>query len=181
MPLTDAELDLQITQAARQATREKAELMAESAAVKWLKEWDETHWLRYPNQDPRKSVTAEALRTMTLEQWDTIVVLAKRFPTVAHNAKWHFGFGMTIYSFPPTQWVNEVERICVVNTDHFPSQLARKVLADTDYDLEKDPDLRASREWGWTLFSPVTHMEQKTAWAKMFKLAAPAPKSAYDY
>jgi hypothetical protein len=151
--------------------------MSEKDAVAWLKEWEDDHWAgqRTPGRSP------EPRKTMTLEEWDTITTLGLRFPTVAHNAKWHFGFGMSIYSFPETQWVNEVERICIVNTDHMPYQLVRLLLAETDYDLEADKDLRASREWGWKLFSPVTHTEQKTSWAKMYGLAKPGPYSVYDY
>ena len=176
----DVALSEAIGTAAREATRERAQALAEDEAITWLKALDERIWkVKYPPhvRPPRAERSRWEIESLTLEDWDMFATLAPRFPTVAHNAWCHFGFGLTLCSFPATPGAPS-ETVCTVNTSHMPKEVKLRLAQDIGFDM---PRTQSDYMLGWELFSPITHRDQNRGWAKLYKLPTPQTRTHYDY
>jgi len=173
------DLTREIAQAALQALRDQAEAWPLEEAEAWLRELDPTLW--GPKRWSRgfsKPWQPAIDDSVTREQWEIFKTLATRFPCIPHNAAFHFGFGLTLLTFPATPGAS-LERLCTVNTDHLGDKLLDKLAAEAGY----EPNNRCGQafEKGWYIMSPLSHTDKNREWHELYGIGGLDKKERYEY
>jgi hypothetical protein len=158
----------------------------EEMAVEFFRMLDKRLWVKnpryYPGGTHAERPRHEITDSLTYEEWKAVEALAPMLPTVAGNQWCHFGFGMTLYTFPVALEM-PAEFLCRINTAHMSDDLFIRLAENVG--MEPHPthpkNGRMDFHVGWKLFSAITHSEKNRMWAKMYELPNPEPKARYDY
>jgi hypothetical protein len=124
--------------------------------IAWFEKLEGEIWIRREGSWPQEK------RKLTGDEWEKIkdLIDTHRLPLVMHNSGFGFSIGISIHGTDPCK------QLIFIDSHHLPQ-----------FDRKK---YRAF-EYGWKIFSPMTHDNRNREILRSFKIEKSMKKDHYDY